>query len=186
MRFAQDAYAAWAEVEADSGQRLVIRTGGIDLYPEGSYAWSEDYVRSLEEVGGIEYEWLDAAANARLIKNAEAYYRVMYYGSAESWNLRDTHMFETLCQLLDAKGPEAKAIVWAHNSHIGNAAFTEMGQAREELALALRRGQPPREDQGVVVLSPERPVAVQDTLDADLGAHRWLRRGPPPRGRISW
>jgi erythromycin esterase-like protein len=57
----------------------------------------------------------------------------MYHGAAESWNLRDTHMFETLCQLLDAKGPEAKAIVWAHNSHIGNAAHTEMGQAREEL-----------------------------------------------------
>ncbi|MEA3063825.1 MAG: hypothetical protein QOJ27_253 [Sphingomonadales bacterium] len=78
-------------------------------------------------------EWLDAAANARLIKNAEQYYRIMYYGSAESWNLRDTHMFETLCQLLEAKGPEAKAVVWAHNSHIGNAAHTEMGQVREEL-----------------------------------------------------
>jgi erythromycin esterase-like protein len=78
-------------------------------------------------------EWLDAAANARLVKNAEAYYRVMYHGSAESWNLRDTHMFETLCQLLDAKGPQPKAIVWAHNSHIGNAAFTEMGMSRGEL-----------------------------------------------------
>ena len=78
-------------------------------------------------------EWLDARANARLVKNAEAYYRVMYYGSAESWNLRDTHMFETLVQLLDAKGPKSKAIVWAHNSHIGNAAFTEMGQVRDEL-----------------------------------------------------
>jgi protein-L-isoaspartate(D-aspartate) O-methyltransferase len=78
-------------------------------------------------------EWLDAAGNARLVRNAEEYYRVMYYGSAESWNLRDTHMFETLCQLLDAKGPAAKAVVWAHNSHIGNAAHTEMGQVREEL-----------------------------------------------------
>jgi erythromycin esterase-like protein len=78
-------------------------------------------------------EWLDAAANARLVRNAEQYYRVMYYGSAESWNLRDTHMFETLCQLLDAKGPDSKAVVWAHNSHIGNAAHTEMGQVREEL-----------------------------------------------------
>jgi protein-L-isoaspartate(D-aspartate) O-methyltransferase len=78
-------------------------------------------------------EWLDAAANARLVKNAEQYYRVMYYGSAESWNLRDTHMFETLCQILDAKGPQSKAVVWAHNSHIGNAAHTEMGQQREEL-----------------------------------------------------
>lgn len=78
-------------------------------------------------------EWLDAAANARLVKNAEAYYRVMYEGAAESWNLRDTHMFETLNQLLDAKGPRSKAIVWAHNSHIGNAAFTDMGMRREEL-----------------------------------------------------
>ena len=78
-------------------------------------------------------EWLDAAANARLVKNAEAYYRAMYEGAAESWNLRDTHMFETLCQLLEAKGEGAKAVVWAHNSHIGNAAFTEMGQVRDEL-----------------------------------------------------
>jgi erythromycin esterase-like protein len=78
-------------------------------------------------------EWLDAAANARLVKNAEAYYRVMYEGAAESWNLRDTHMFETLCQLLDAKGQDSRAVVWAHNSHIGNAAHTEMGNVRGEL-----------------------------------------------------
>ena len=78
-------------------------------------------------------EWLDAAANARLVKDAEAYYRVMYHGSAESWNLRDTHMFETLNMILDAKGPNSKAIVWAHNSHIGNAAFTDMGMHRDEL-----------------------------------------------------
>jgi erythromycin esterase-like protein len=57
----------------------------------------------------------------------------MYHGSAESWNLRDTHMFETLNMILDAKGPASKAIVWAHNSHIGNAAFTDMGQNRDEI-----------------------------------------------------
>jgi erythromycin esterase-like protein len=78
-------------------------------------------------------EWLDAQANARLVKDAEAYYRIMYHGSAESWNLRDTHMFDTLNMILGAKGPNAKAIVWAHNSHIGNAAFTDMGMHREEL-----------------------------------------------------
>jgi erythromycin esterase-like protein len=78
-------------------------------------------------------EWLDAAGNARLVKNAEAYYRVMYEGAEESWNLRDTHMFETLNQLLDAKEPRSKAIVWAHNSHIGNAAHTDMGKRRGEL-----------------------------------------------------
>jgi erythromycin esterase-like protein len=77
--------------------------------------------------------FLDAEANARLVKNAEAYYRAMYYSGAESWNLRDTHMFETLEALLDAKGPEAKAVVWAHNSHIGDASKTEMGLERDEL-----------------------------------------------------
>ena len=89
--------------------------------------------KRAEYVGEDGDEYLDAAANARLVKNAEAYYRVMYHGAAESWNLRDTHMFETLCQLLEAKGPDSKAIVWAHNSHIGNAAATEMGQVRDEL-----------------------------------------------------
>ena len=89
--------------------------------------------KRAEYVGEGGDEYLDAAANARLVANAEAYYRVMYHGAAESWNLRDTHMFETLCQLLDAKGPNAKAVVWAHNSHIGNAAHTEMGQQRDEL-----------------------------------------------------
>jgi protein-L-isoaspartate(D-aspartate) O-methyltransferase len=77
--------------------------------------------------------FLDASANARLVKNAEAYYRAMYYGAAESWNLRDTHMFETLCAVLDARGPGSKAVVWAHNSHIGDASKTEMGLVREEL-----------------------------------------------------
>lgn len=77
--------------------------------------------------------FLDASANARLVKNAEAYYRAVYYGAAESWNRRDTHMFETLCAVLEARGPDAKAVVWAHNSHIGDASKTEMGQVRDEL-----------------------------------------------------
>jgi len=77
--------------------------------------------------------FLDAAQNARLIASAERYYRVMYYGGGESWNLRDTHMFETLEHLLEAKGPHAKAVVWAHNSHIGDARFTDMGISRDEL-----------------------------------------------------
>jgi protein-L-isoaspartate(D-aspartate) O-methyltransferase len=78
-------------------------------------------------------QFLDAAQNARLVASAEHYYRIMYYGGAESWNLRDTHMFETLVQLLDHRGAQAKAVVWAHNSHIGDARYTEMGTLREEL-----------------------------------------------------
>jgi erythromycin esterase-like protein len=77
--------------------------------------------------------FLDAAQNARLVAAAERYYRVMYHGGAESWNLRDTHMFETLRNLLDARGPDARAVVWAHNSHIGDARHTDMGAVRDEI-----------------------------------------------------
>jgi protein-L-isoaspartate(D-aspartate) O-methyltransferase len=78
--------------------------------------------------------YLDAVQNARLVANAERYYRIMYYGSRASWNLRDTHMFETLTTLLDFYGADSKAVVWAHNSHVGDASATEMA-ARGELNL---------------------------------------------------
>ena len=75
--------------------------------------------------------FFDAAQNARLVAAAERYYRVMYYGNVESWNLRDQHMFDTLQQLLEFHGPASKGIVWEHNSHVGNAAATEMGRRGE-------------------------------------------------------
>lgn len=75
--------------------------------------------------------FLDASSNARLVQNAERYYRIMYFGSAASWNLRDQHMFDTLQELLEFHGPESKAVVWAHNSHIGNAQATEMSARGE-------------------------------------------------------
>ncbi len=87
----------------------------------------------------LEYEardrdsFLDAAQNARLVASAERYYRAMYYATADSWNLRDRHMFDTLNHLMDWRGATAKAVVWAHNSHIGDAAATDMGQVREEI-----------------------------------------------------
>jgi erythromycin esterase-like protein len=70
--------------------------------------------------------FFDAAQNARVVRAAEQYYRIMYEGSRESWNLRDRHMFDTLRALMRHR-KDAKAIVWAHNSHIGNAAATSMG-----------------------------------------------------------
>ena len=75
--------------------------------------------------------FLDAVQNARLVANAERYYRIMYYGSRASWNLRDSHMFETLKTLLGFHGPGSKAIVWAHNSHVGDSAATEMASRGE-------------------------------------------------------
>jgi erythromycin esterase-like protein len=76
----------------------------------------------------------DATQNARVIHAAERYYRSIYNGYEESWNLRDTHMFETLIRLLARRGPQSKAVVWAHNSHIGDASASAMGD-RGELSL---------------------------------------------------
>ena len=68
--------------------------------------------------------------NARLVRDAEHYYRTMYRGEVSSWNLRDRHMAETLDALVDffqRNGPAAKVVVWAHNSHLGDARATQMG-----------------------------------------------------------
>jgi erythromycin esterase-like protein len=80
----------------------------------------------LERMKGDSDAFLDAAQNARIVRAAEQYYRIMYEGSRESWNLRDRHMFDTLQHLMSAR-PDPKAIIWAHNAHIGNAAATSMG-----------------------------------------------------------
>ena len=64
VRFAQDAYRAWAEVEDEAGERLMIRTGGLDLYPEAAHGWMDDYRKSLDEVG-VGNEWMDAAEAKR-------------------------------------------------------------------------------------------------------------------------
>jgi protein-L-isoaspartate(D-aspartate) O-methyltransferase len=76
-------------------------------------------------------DFLDAAQNAKLVADAEAYYRLAYYGPVASWNHRDQHMFETLQALLAHRDPGARFVVWAHNSHLGDAAATEMGARGE-------------------------------------------------------
>jgi erythromycin esterase-like protein/predicted phosphoribosyltransferase len=79
-------------------------------------------------------EFFFAEQNARLVKNAEEYYRTMFRGRGESWNLRDRHMADTLQELvrfLDSSGHKARVVVWAHNSHIGDARATEMRERGE-------------------------------------------------------
>jgi protein-L-isoaspartate(D-aspartate) O-methyltransferase len=99
----------------------------------------QDVVRMLAELHKkhLEYAYhdgerfLDAAQNAQLVADAERYYRVMYYGSRASWNLRDSHMFDTLLNVMTFHGESAKAVVWAHNSHVGDASATEMSARGE-------------------------------------------------------
>lgn len=113
--------------------------------------------------------YFDAEQNARVVCAAERYYRAMYHGSVESWNQRDAHMFDTLERLLALRGRDAKAVVWAHNSHIGDASATAMGEIGEFNIGQLAR-----------VKFQDRMVSIGFSTDHGrvLAADNW---GDPPR-----
>jgi erythromycin esterase-like protein len=73
--------------------------------------------------------YFDAEQNAIVALNAELYYRTMVRGGPTSWNVRDHHMVQTLDRLVAHHGPRSKAIVWEHNTHVGDARFTNMARA---------------------------------------------------------
>ena len=101
--------------------------------------------------GVAEDEFFFAEQNARLVKNAEQYYRSMFRGPVSSWNLRDQHMVETLDSLvlhLNEQHGRAKIVVWAHNSHLGDARATEMGVIGELNVGQLMRERHPQETYG--------------------------------------
>ncbi len=108
--------------------------------------------RAAADASGMERdEAFFAQQNARLVKNAEAYYRSMFHRRASSWNLRDQHMMETLAALerhLSQAGRAPRLVVWAHNSHLGDARATEMGEQGE-----LNVGQLARERWGHEVMA---------------------------------
>ncbi len=107
--------------------RAVVRGRYRDCEREVVAMLRDILAREVEYAARDGAHFLDAVGNARVVADAEAYYRVMYYGGPASWNLRDRHMFTTLESLLRFHGPRAKAVLWEHNSHVGDAAATEMG-----------------------------------------------------------
>jgi len=129
-RVARERYGCLTPWQADPATygRAALTRGYAECEQQVVAECRELLQRALHQDG----EMFGAAMNARLVAAAERYYRIMYYGGADSWNLRDSHMAETLEHLLQHRGPQSKAIVWAHNSHIGNASETEMGQVRGE------------------------------------------------------
>jgi erythromycin esterase-like protein len=118
-----------------------------------------------------------AEQNARLARDAEAYYRTMYAGRNESWNLRDTHMADTadaLAKHLERKtGQPARMVVWAHNSHLGDARATQLGDQGE-----LNLGQLLRERHGKAAYS----VGFTTYTGTVIAAKEW--DGPGLRRRI--
>jgi len=141
-RVARERYGCltpWQRDPATYGRAVV--TGRYRLCEGEVVAMLRDLLeRRLDYAAADGAQYLDAVQNARLVANAERYYRIMYRGGHDSWNHRDRHMFETLQLLLSWNGEGSRAVVWAHNSHVGSADATEMGAQGQETIGGLSRG----------------------------------------------
>jgi erythromycin esterase-like protein/predicted phosphoribosyltransferase/pimeloyl-ACP methyl ester carboxylesterase len=134
-----------SKVEPELAIRLVNRYACFEPYAHDEIAYArsltrmpsgcrEEVITNLRELLTLRIdearvsrnELFDLQQNARVIANAESYYRAMLEPGPESWNVRDEHMLETLEALLRKVGPQSKAIVWAHNTHIGDYHATDM------------------------------------------------------------
>lgn len=125
-----EAYSCFESFDKDeiSYSRSLIK------YPSGCQKEALDALRRLlrlrlEETSLHDDELFDAKQNARIIRNAEQYYRSVLQGDGASWNIRDEHMMDTLSALLQKHDDGAKAIVWAHNTHVGDYHATDMREA---------------------------------------------------------
>jgi erythromycin esterase-like protein len=103
---------------------------------------------------------LNARQNALVVKNAELYYRTMVRGGPDSWNARDRHMTETLQRLMHHHGPNARGIVWEHNTHIGDARYTDMAGDRMVNVGQLVREQAGEDDVVLVGFSSYRGTVI--------------------------
>jgi erythromycin esterase-like protein len=137
-RRARDRYACFEHFSVEPqlyGQATVIRGKEPceDEVIDQLVEMRRQYREFISRNGHVaEEEFFFAEQNARLVMNAERYYRAMFHGRDESWNLRDAHMFETLNELFaHLDGGSAKIVVWAHNSHLGDARATEMSERGE-------------------------------------------------------
>ena len=137
-KLARERYACFDHYHEDS--QHYGYSANLDL----SASCEEGVIEQLHQLQRRSYEYsqkdgsadafFHAQQNARLVKNAEEYYRTMFRGRISSWNLRDSHMAETLdalAQHLSRDGEPAKIVVWEHNSHIGDARATEVGELGE-------------------------------------------------------
>jgi erythromycin esterase len=121
---------------------------------------------------------LSAWQNAEVVAGAERYYRAMVRGNVESWNIRDRHMSETLDRLLAYYGPGAKGVVWAHNTHIGDARATDMADAGEVNIGQLGRDRYGRDDVVLVGFGCHRGTVVAGEA---WGAPMQVMPVPPAR-----
>ena len=181
-----------SRVDPEAAERARERYACFEAHEEGesyghalrfgiSRSCEDEAVRQLLELqkraaGAIDPELFSAEQNARLARNAELYYRAMFGSRISTWNLRDRHMTETLenvAAFLVRRDGYARVVVWAHNSHLGDARATDMGEAGE-----LNVGQLLREKHGDAAL-----LIGFTTYDGSVtAADDW--GGPPEHMRV--
>jgi erythromycin esterase-like protein len=173
-KLAADARAAYAcfEPYAEDAQEYARATAIVPLSCEAEVL---EVLRELREKAPSFHDegddgFFNAEQNALVAKNAERYYRTMVRGGPASWNVRDHHMVETLDRLMLHYGSNAKAIVWEHNTHIGDARFTDMSRAgMVNVGQLVRRGNAPGDvrlvgfgtHRGTVIASDEWGAPMQ-------------------------
>jgi erythromycin esterase-like protein len=139
-RRARDRYGCFEDFSRDTDTYgYLTSVGAAEPCEDAVVAQLVDLQRRSAEIASLDGRVAEDAAfyaeqNARLVRNAEEYYRSMFRGRGSSWNLRDRHMVETLDELVAhhrRQGLEPKVVVWAHNSHLGDARATEIGDSGE-------------------------------------------------------
>lgn len=136
---ARDRYACFEHFEEDSQEYGYVASYDLEASCQDEtinqlLELQQQTAKYLQDGCVAVDEFFYAEQNARLVKNAEEYYRSMFQGRVDSWNVRDRHMAETLEQLvnhLDRQGSHTKVVVWEHNSHLGDARATDMGRGGE-------------------------------------------------------
>lgn len=146
-KFARDAREAYECFEPYRGNAYAYARSTL-MAPKSC---EKEVIAVLSELraGVAKYEgdgreaWYNAEQNALIARGAEEYYRAMIRGGPDSWNVRDRHMMETLERLMSYHGSQAKAVVWEHNTHVGDARYTDMIDAGMfNLGQLVREGHP--------------------------------------------
>jgi erythromycin esterase-like protein/predicted phosphoribosyltransferase len=186
---ARERYSCFDHASADDGQSygFAAAFGGGESCEQGSIQQLVELRRLAQERArsdGLlaEDEMFFVEQNALVVRNAEEYYRTMYGGRVSSWNLRDTHMVDTLdaltAHLSRQRGEPARVVVWAHNSHLGDARATEMGMRGELNVGQLVRERHPGDCCSIGQTTYTGTVTAADDWGGPA-ERKWVRPGMP-------
>jgi erythromycin esterase len=183
LQVAEEAFTCFDPYKKDDGQSYAYASQMVPELCENEVITLLQEIQKKMPLFDSDFEMaFSTEQNALIAVNAEKYYRAMVHGGAQSWNVRDDHMFETLQRLLDFHGAGSKVIVWEHNTHIGDSRYTDMTDEGMYNIGELVRDNYSKED---VVL-----VGFGSYVGTVIAASRWgadMRKMKVPKGRSgSW